>query len=81
MMNRVLAAVLLSGRTLATVLELSDEITDGSVVVETTSSSIGLLDGPKISSTANDTTYDWYVVRRPLLSELNQDIPSMVVPC
>lgn len=58
-MNKFLAALLLTGRTFATILELSDENTNGSVTVETTSTSKGLLDGPKISSTANDTTYDW----------------------
>lgn len=61
MMNRLLAAALLTGRTIATVLELSDENTNGSVIVETTSTSAALMDGPKIASTANDTTYDWYV--------------------
>lgn len=63
-MNKFLAAALLSGRTLATVLELSDEVTIGAVAVETTSTSTGLLDGPKLSTTANDTTYDWYVRQR-----------------
>lgn len=58
-MNKLLAAFLLSGRTLATVLELNDENTSGAVTVETTSTSTGLLDGPKLSTTANDTTYDW----------------------
>lgn len=58
-MNKFLAALLLTGRTLATVLELSDENASGPVTVETTSTVKGLLDGPKINSTANDTTYDW----------------------
>lgn len=58
-MNKVLSAFLLSGQTFATVLELSDVVTDGPVTVETTSSSFGLLDGPKILATANDTTYEW----------------------
>lgn len=58
-MNRLLTAALLTGHTLATVLNLSDQVTDGAVTVETTSSSTTILDGPKLSSTANDTTYDW----------------------
>lgn len=58
-MNKFLAALVLTGRTLATVLELNDQVTDGAVTVETTSTVKGLLDGPKINSTANDTTYDW----------------------
>lgn len=65
-MNSLLAAALLIGWALATVLELSDENTSGSVVVETTSASVGLLDSPKVLSTANDTTYDWYVQRMPV---------------
>lgn len=55
----MVAAALLSGRAFATVLSLEDVNTNGSVPVETVSTSIGLLDGPKITATANDTTYDW----------------------
>lgn len=55
----MLVATLLSGRVIATVLELVDVNTNGSVPVETVSTSTGLLDGPKITTTANDTTYDW----------------------
>lgn len=63
-MNRFIAAalplqLLLSGRTLATALHLVDEVSTDSVTVETVSTSTGLLDGPKILETANDTTYEW----------------------
>lgn len=55
----MLATSLMSGLAIATVLELADVNTDGPVPVETVSTSTGLLDGPKITATANDTTYDW----------------------
>lgn len=59
-MNKfMLATALVSGRALATVLELPDINTNGSVPVETVSTSKELLDGPKIAATANDTTYEW----------------------
>lgn len=63
-MNRFIAAalpiqLLLSGRTLATALHLVDEVSTDSVTIETVSTSTGLLDGPKILETANDTTYEW----------------------
>lgn len=52
--------LLLGGLASATTLELIDVVTTGAVTVETVSTSTGLLDGPKIASTANDTTYDWW---------------------
>lgn len=55
----MLATSLMRGLAIATVLELADVNTDGPVPVETVSTSTGLLDGPKITATANDTTYDW----------------------
>lgn len=58
-MNRLLSLALLTGHTLATTLTLTDEVTEGAVIVETASSSTTVLDGPKLGSTANDTTYDW----------------------
>lgn len=55
----MLLTALVSGQALATVLELADINTNGSVPVETVSTSVELLDGPKITATANDTTYEW----------------------
>lgn len=58
-MNRLLSLALLTGHTLATALLLTDEVNSGAVTVETTSTTSTVLDGPKLGSTANDTTYDW----------------------
>lgn len=55
----ILATALMSSRAFATVLSLADVNTNGAVPVETVSTSKALLDGPKITATANDTTYDW----------------------
>lgn len=55
----MLLTALVSGRALATVLELADANTNGSVPIETVSTSVELLDGPKIAAMANDTTYEW----------------------
>lgn len=59
-MNRLLSLALLTGHTLAATLSLVDEVTSGAVTVETDSSTTTILDGPKLGSTANDTTYDWW---------------------